>query len=366
MRIWPVTLGVGRRRGVAALLASVGALAALALAVAPLSRSAVRPIKSPPAPPHRTRLASPRAFRSCTSLVRYGRRYLALTRGVPETPLEPVAMPVAGTIGAPAAGGVGTPGGTAAPAPAAGAPAAGTSGGGSTSYSTTNNQEPGVDEPDTVKTDGSTIFAVSGNTLYAVSVTGARPQLVGSFDLGASGYGSQLLLRGTHLIVISGHGGFVPVYAGGGAAPGVATPAAAGSSGAVASPSVPASLPPSPYYYGGQTTLTELDVSDPVAMKVDYAITIDGNFVDARQNGSTARVVISSPPPMLAQPALSGTAAGYVPRWQFHSMLSHRASAGRSPHAARSRTRRSSPGSGWSRSSRSTSTAACRARPRTL
>ena len=59
-------------------------------------------------------------------------------------------------------------------------------------YSTTNDQEQGVDEPDIVKTDGSTIFAVSGNTLEAVSVAGgvaahrghARPR-AGRLELAA-------------------------------------------------------------------------------------------------------------------------------------------------------------------------------------
>ncbi len=308
MRTWLAGLAF-EKRAVATVLAGVGVIAALTMAVAPSSQSAVRRVAGHRAGTHRPSLAPPRAFRSCRSLVGYGRRNLALTHGVPETPLAPVAAPVSTPGG---------PGGTAAPAPAAGAPAAGGSGGGGSSYSTTNNQEPGVDEPDTVKTDGSTIFAVSGNKLYAVSVTGAQPQLVGSMDLGASGYGSQLLLRGTHVVVISGHGGIGPVFAGGGA-PGVAPPAVAG-----APTGRPAVVVPSPYYFGGQTTLTEVDVSDPTAMKVVNTITIAGSFVDARENGSTARVVISSPPPVLARPALSRSAAGYVPRWQFHSMLSHR------------------------------------------
>ncbi|MHB8693091.1 MAG: beta-propeller domain-containing protein, partial [Solirubrobacteraceae bacterium] len=307
MRTWLAGLPVDKR-AVGAVLACTGMIAALTMAVAPSSQSAVRRVAGQRAGTHRPSLAPPRAFRSCPSLVRYGRRHLALTHGVPETPLAPVAAPV----NAP-----GAPGGTAAPAPTAGAPAGGSGGGGS-SYSTTNNQEPGVDEPDTVKTNGSTIFAVSGNKLYAVSVTGAQPQLIGSIDLGASGYGSELLLHGTHLIVISGHGGIGPVFAGGGA-PGMAPPPAAG-----APTGGPALVVPSPYYYGGQTALTEVDVSDPAAMKVVNTITSAGNFVDARENGSTARVVISSPPPVLAQPALSGRAAGYVPRWQFHSMVSRR------------------------------------------
>lgn len=248
----------------------------------------------------------------------YGRRYLARTHGVPEMPLAPVG-------GASAA-----PGGTTAPAPVAGAPVAGApttpGSSGTGTYSTTNNQEPGVDEPDTVKTDGSTIFAVSGNKIYAVAVTGAQAQLVGSLDLGASGYGSQLLLRGSHLIVISGRSGIGPVFAGGGA-PGAARPGASAgpsSTAPVGSPGAPASIPPSPYYYGGQTTLTEVDVSDPTAMKIVRTITIDGSFVDARENGATARIVVSSAPPVLQQPGLARRASGYVPSWRFHSRLSRR------------------------------------------
>ncbi len=38
------------------------------------------------------------------------------------------------------------------------------------SYSTTNNQEEGVDEPDTGKTNGKTIFTISGDNLLAIAV----------------------------------------------------------------------------------------------------------------------------------------------------------------------------------------------------
>src|ERR1035441_1447671 len=73
-----------------------------------------------------------------------------------------------------------------------------------TSFSTTNNQEPGIEEPDVVKTDGSTIFAVEQGTLYAVLAGGPAPHLAGSLPLGSTGYGAQLLLRGSRLLVISG------------------------------------------------------------------------------------------------------------------------------------------------------------------
>src|SRR5439155_7800886 len=98
-------------------------------------------------------------------------------------------------------------------APAASAPAAEGTG---TTFSTTNNQEAGVDEPDIVKTDGSTIFTISGNTLFALAVTGGEPRLVGSLVLGGAGYGGQLFLHGDRLIVISGNPVAYPL--------GVATP----------------------------------------------------------------------------------------------------------------------------------------------
>jgi hypothetical protein len=317
-------LTVGKRvRGLAVLLACAGTTAALAGTVAAASAPAVRHLPSARTLQRRRVASRPRTFASCASLIRYGRHYLALTRGVPETPVQPIAGPAV------------PPGAGVLSAPPAASGAAPTTAGGTGGYSTTNNQEPGVDEPDTVKTDGSTIFAVSQNKLYAVAVASGGPQLAGSLDLGVSGYGSQLLLRGSHLIVISSGGGIGPVpvsvpIAGRGG--GVARAAAVAAAGQSSSAGVPtrrgggALVYPSPYYYGGQTTLTEVDVSDPAAMKIVRTITIDGSFVDARENGATARIVVSSAPPALAYPALRGRASGYVPSWHFHSLLSGRRS----------------------------------------
>jgi beta propeller domain-containing protein len=237
----------------------------------------------------------PRAFASCADLIGYADRHFAVTHGVPEALVQPL-IENASAPGQPSAGGL-------VPAPAAPTEGSSTAG---TSYSTTNDQETGVDEPDIVKTDGSTIFAVAQNRLYAVAVGAGAPRLVGSLDLGSTGHGAQLLLRGTRLIVISG-GASGPVGIG---AP---TPIA----------SAPA-ITPSPYYYAGQTVITEVDVHDPSAMKVARTMTIAGTFVDARQNGSTARVVISSAPRAIADPALRARASGWLPTRRFHSAISGR------------------------------------------
>ena len=50
-------------------------------------------------------------------------------------------------------------------------------------FSGTNVQEEGVDEPDLVKTDGNTLFAVANGKLRAVDVAGAKPRLLDSLAL---------------------------------------------------------------------------------------------------------------------------------------------------------------------------------------
>ena len=260
----------------------------------------------------------PRAFASCARLVGYERTHSAVTHGVPETSPRPLSEP---SIKAP------SPSGSVSPQAAAPVENAGINVSG-TSFSTTNNQEPGIEEPDVVKTDGSTIFAVEQGTLYAVLAGGPAPHLAGSLPLGSTGYGAQLLLRGSRLLVISGSQALpigvavpaLPAALGGqpSALSGVAPAALARPTSPVAS--VP-SIVPSPYYYAATTTITEVDVHDPAAMKVARTMTVEGTFVDARQNGAIARLVISSAPRAIATPALRAHASGWVPARRFHSLI---------------------------------------------
>src|SRR5438067_1919777 len=261
----------------------------------------------------------PRAFASCERLVGYERRHFAVTHGVPEAAPLPLFEP---PIGEPLRASSGVP--RAAAPQRAGTTVAGTS------FSTTNNQEPGIEEPDLVKTDGSTIFAVEQGTLYAVAASGPAPHLAGSLPLGSTGYGAQLLLRGSRLVVISG-GRALPRGVGV-AAPAVPAPAGGRSPAltgvtpsalALARPRpnrIP-SVAPSPYYYPATTTITEVDVHDPAAIKVARTVSVDGTFVDARQNGASARLVFSSAPRAIATPALRARASGWVPARRFHSFI---------------------------------------------
>ena len=66
-------------------------------------------------------------------------------------------------------------------------------------------QEEGVDEPDLVKSNGSTLFVVRSDRLFAVDVRARKPRLAGSLQLPQSG-SYELLLHGDRLLVLS-HGG---------------------------------------------------------------------------------------------------------------------------------------------------------------
>ena len=282
----------------------------------PLLALALCALAAPAAAGARPSRVTPRAFASCRTLIAYERSHLSATGGVPELAPHPLAEP---TIGAP------LPSGAAVPPAAAGA-AEGTGAG--ASFSTTNNQEPGIEEPDIVKTDGRTIFAVEQGTLYAVNVTGPAPALAGSMSLGSSGYGAQLLLRGSRLLVISGSqnvavgvGVALPALPAG-ARSGPARAAAIARAALAPQPVAPTSaLVPSPYFYPATSTITELDVRNPAAMSVARTMTVEGTFVDARQNGGVARLVFSSAPRAISAPSLRGHAAGWIPARSFHSLI---------------------------------------------
>jgi uncharacterized secreted protein with C-terminal beta-propeller domain len=189
-----------------------------------------------------------KAFPSCPALARYARRYGPRVVG-PEPrrggPPGPVFAPETGDD-------------------RAAAPEAGKD------FSQTNVQEAGVDEPDIVKTDGSRLFAVSAGKLHALAVDGSGPpRLLGSLAL-PEGPAQEFLLQGDRLLVVSGGGGiYEPV---------MDAPIAA-----------------------QRTVLSEVDVSNPAAMRVTRTLTVDGGYVSARLTGPTARVVISSAPDFVIQ-----------------------------------------------------------------
>src|SRR6266571_306072 len=73
---------------------------------------------------------------------------------------------------------------------------------GSTGYSTTNVQVQGVDELDTVKTDGQYIYTITNNTLVIVKANPADPGVVAKISNG--GYLSGVFVYGESLVLIGG------------------------------------------------------------------------------------------------------------------------------------------------------------------
>jgi hypothetical protein len=255
----------------------------LLLAVAALVGSTVATVDAGAAGPRaRAKKQRLERFSSCKRLVRYARHYAPRERRYASGPvLAPGVMPPTGrggdTVGAPV-----TAGPEAAPGP---------------DSSRTNTQEAGVGEPDIVKTDGTHIFAIAGQRLNAVDARAATPKLLGSLDLGS--YGAQMLLRRGRAFVFSYAGSPVEV-----------------------APATGDSVHSSPIYYRPATQISEVDLSDPAAMRIVRTETIDGIFVSARRNGSTARVVLTTPPAGLdysEPPALLAKTRAWVPRARFEN-----------------------------------------------
>ncbi len=197
------------------------------------------------------------AFRSCGDLLVYARSQAIRFVG-PYGFGRPASAP-----GGPRRAGAPTPG----VATATGAPPQE-----GVDYSGTNVQEQGVDEPDIVKTNGTTLYAVSNGMLNAVDVSGPQPRLLATLQLD-SGWSHELLLQGRHLLVLS-RGGYW----------------------AEPLPALPARMfAPVP----SQSVLTEVDVANPKALTIVQTLTLDGAYVDARLVGSTVRVVSSSQVPQL-------------------------------------------------------------------
>jgi uncharacterized secreted protein with C-terminal beta-propeller domain len=137
-------------------------------------------------------------------------------------------------------------------------------------FSGTNVQEQGVDEPDIVKTDGNTLYAVANGKLNAVDVRTAKPQLLDTIKLDP-GRGYELLLHGDRLLLLSRGGYWIEPL-----------------------PAMAARMMP---FAPAQSVLTEIDVSKPQALRIVRTLTLDGGYVAARLVGSSVRIVVTAQVP---------------------------------------------------------------------
>ncbi|GAA2055644.1 hypothetical protein GCM10009839_75470 [Catenulispora yoronensis] len=220
-------------------------------------------------------------------------------------------------------------------------------------HSTTNTAEPGVDEPDTVKTDGKAIVSVSRGTVYIVSTSDKR--ILGSVPLpstiaigpdggstdssgntsssgntgssgktgssgssgstgspGNTGTGSstttssrpyypgvdgtdQLLMAGDRVLAIS------------------RTPAGPAYPAADGDVIVPGARPVT----AAQTRFTLIDTSDPTRPKVVSTLRLTGDFVDARMMGTTVRAITRTNPVVPE----TGSGTGWLPGYELQSHI---------------------------------------------
>lgn len=156
----------------------------------------------------------------------------------------------------------------AAGAPGAAAPVASATSESSSDFSTTNVQEAGIDEPDSVKTDGKTIFTVANSKVYATTA-GASPSII---DTKTVERASELMLIGKNLIVVSN------------SSYGYATDARMAPGFA---PSPSQALP---------VMFSVYDVSDPSNMKFTGRLSFNGGYVSSRVVNGAARLVVRSSP----------------------------------------------------------------------
>jgi hypothetical protein len=315
---------MGARRTIAVGLA---ALVATAGAAAPSAGAQATPEKPPRLKP----------VDSCSALMRFARRhtsaYIVPAESRENRGKDFYRDPLGGTpVAEPGAGG----------GEARGRDQAG--GDQSEDFSRTNVQEEGIDEPDPVKTDGRYLFSPGGDNHQLLVATDARaetPHVVGSVKLpGDHGGGAQLLLSGDRILALTyGDSEDDP--------------------------------------YESATILSEIDISNPAAMRVLRTEKVEGDFLDARLHGNVARVALWTAPReiVVEQPAgVEWSAAG---RWPRHrstrgvpaksSRTAPRACGRSAPRCAATRcgARASTRASACSPSSRSTWRAACRRSTRT-
>lgn len=210
----------------------------------------------------------------------------------PSQPIPPVAMPM------PAAA---APDATAGDGAAEGEP----------DFSTTNVQEQGVDEPDTVKTDGRRVFAIAGSRFVDLDGRADRARVLGALRL--EGWDHELLLTGRDRVLVLARTSSTPIV-GPGPMP-VPMPIPAGTARAAITPA---------YYGNAQTLLTELDVSLPGKPRIVRNLRVDGTLRAARGANGLLRLVVSSYPGAVADVARRGEVAGWVPSYRVRNRRSGR------------------------------------------
>jgi uncharacterized secreted protein with C-terminal beta-propeller domain len=141
-----------------------------------------------------------------------------------------------------------------------------------TNYTTTNNQVAGVDEADFVKNDGTRIFALSGNRLYAAKSWPAT-ELAVRGSLAIEGYPREMFLEGTDRAVI-----FSSIY----------TWYPLSNAAGDRCDSLDCG-----FHSSNTVKITVVDVSDLSNLRVTHEYKLPGHYNSARKVGASVRMVLS-------------------------------------------------------------------------
>ncbi|MEV4315219.1 beta-propeller domain-containing protein [Actinocrispum sp. NPDC049592] len=139
--------------------------------------------------------------------------------------------------------------------------------GGTPGHSTTNTHEAGVDEPDIVKTDGKRLVSVADGHLTVIDV--ASRKVTGTLELPDVAV-SEMLLSGDRALLVANRNAVVYDMP------------------------MPRGKPAPPLSGGMGSTLVLVDLAG--AAKTVGTLSVDGAYIDARQVGAVARVVVRSQP----------------------------------------------------------------------
>jgi hypothetical protein len=159
-----------------------------------------------------------------------------------------------------------------------------------TSPTGTNVQEAGIDEPDTVKSADSAILVIAEGDLHSVVTGPDGPAVADTLELAEDGGPPE---------------GVAPD------APGAAY--AGGPTSMLVNGDLAFVIGSGWDKRGPITTLTEVDIADPYAMRIVKTLEAEGSFVSGRQSGSTARLVISSYPEVSALANREATPKQWLP-----------------------------------------------------
>lgn len=150
---------------------------------------------------------------------------------------------------------------------------------GGPAYSGTNTVEQGIDEGDTVKTDGTHLFVLdSGSgTLRVVAANDGQPAETASLRF--PGYPAQLVRVGTTLLVTGTPDDTIAQTDGGG------QNASDGPTREIM-----------PVWSGNRSVVWQVDVADPSSPTLVRQLVVDGTIASIRMTGDVARLVVQSPP----------------------------------------------------------------------